>query len=209
MRNLHVREHQEPRVVGDQVQALLSLLRGPADELVPGAALPGRRTEQQAGEQPAASVRNRVLEILADSTAAAQVVKLRQSGGKPRWIKLTDDDDTYIPRFGWIREGWAWAQLLNRKQDTMDLFFIDTKSGKGSADTAFHARNFLDCVKSRGKCNCDIEIGHRSTSATLIANIALRTKSYLEWDGKAERFANNEAANRYLQYKYRTPYKLG
>jgi len=86
---------------------------------------------------------------------------------------------------------------------------IASKSGKGSADTAFHARNFLDCVKSRAKCNCDVEIGHRSTSATLIANIALRTKSYLEWDGKSERFTNNEAANKYLQYKYRAPYKLG
>jgi dipeptidyl-peptidase 4 len=51
-------------------------------------------------------------------------------GGKPRWIKLTDDDDTYVPRFGWIREGWAWAELLNRKQDTMDLYFIDTRSGR-------------------------------------------------------------------------------
>ncbi len=86
---------------------------------------------------------------------------------------------------------------------------IQAKSGKGSLDTAFHTRNFLDCVKSRAKCNCDIEIGHRSTSATLIANVALRTKSYLEWDGKAERFTNNEGANRYLQYKYRAPYKLG
>lgn len=85
---------------------------------------------------------------------------------------------------------------------------IAQKLGKGSMDTALHTRNFLDCVKSRAKCTCDIEIGHRSTSATLIANIALRTKSYLEWDGKTERFTNNEAANRYLRYKYRTPYKL-
>jgi hypothetical protein len=86
---------------------------------------------------------------------------------------------------------------------------IQPKSGKGSLDTAFHTRNFLDCVKSRAKCNCDVETGHRSTAATLIANIALRTKSYLEWDGKAERFTNNEAANKWLQYKYRAPYKLG
>ena len=35
-----------------------------------------------------------------------------------------------FPRFGWIREGWAWAEVLNRKQDTMDLYFIDTQSGK-------------------------------------------------------------------------------
>ena len=51
--------------------------------------------------------------------------------------------------------------------------------------------------------------GHLSTSATLIANIAHKTKSYLEWDARAERFTNNEAANRYLQYKYRAPYRLG
>jgi dipeptidyl-peptidase-4 len=52
------------------------------------------------------------------------------NGGKPHWIKLTDDDDTYVPRFGWIREGLAWAEVLNRKQDVMDLYFIETKSGK-------------------------------------------------------------------------------
>ena len=52
------------------------------------------------------------------------------NGGKVRWIKLTDDDDTYVPRFGWIRENWAWAEVLNRKQDTMDLYFIDAKSGR-------------------------------------------------------------------------------
>ena len=54
------------------------------------------------------------------------------NGGKDkvRWIKLTDEDDTYIPRFGWIREDWAWAEVLNRSQDLLDLYFIDTKSGK-------------------------------------------------------------------------------
>ncbi len=80
--------------------------------------------------------------------------------------------------------------------------------GKGRADTRYHARNFLDCVKSRAKCNCDIVTGHLSTAATLIGNIALKSKSYLEWDAKAERFTNNESANRFLQYKYRAPYKL-
>jgi dipeptidyl-peptidase-4 len=51
------------------------------------------------------------------------------NGGKARWMKLSDDDDTYVPRFGWIREGWAWAEVLNRKQDAMDLYFINAKSG--------------------------------------------------------------------------------
>jgi predicted dehydrogenase len=84
---------------------------------------------------------------------------------------------------------------------------MEGRSAKGSTDTAFHARNFLDCVKSRALCNCDIEIGHRSTVATLIANIAHRQKKYLVWDGQAERFTNDEAANRFLAYEYRAPYK--
>jgi hypothetical protein len=88
---------------------------------------------------------------------------------------------------------------------------IEPKSVKGpnSADTTAHTRNFLDCIKTRGKCNADVVTGHLSTSATLIANIAHKTRSMLEWDAKAERFTNNQAANRYLGYQYRAPYKLG
>jgi hypothetical protein len=86
---------------------------------------------------------------------------------------------------------------------------IEPAGAKGSADTAFHARNFLDCVKSRAKCNCDVLIGHVSTANTIIGNIAHKTKSYLEWDGNAERFTNNPEANKYLHYQYRAPYKLG
>jgi predicted dehydrogenase len=86
---------------------------------------------------------------------------------------------------------------------------IDPKKVTGqSGDTAFHARNFLDCVKSRAKCNCDIETGHRSTSATLLANIAYHTRSVLDWDAQAERCRQNEAANRLLEPTYRAPYKL-
>jgi hypothetical protein len=72
-----------------------------------------------------------------------------------------------------------------------------------------HARNFLDCIKTRGKCNADILTGHLSTSATLIGNIAPKSRTFLEWDARAERFTNNAAANRWLSYQYRAPYRLG
>jgi predicted dehydrogenase len=81
-------------------------------------------------------------------------------------------------------------------------------TGGSSADTAPHARNFLDCIRSRAACSCDIETGHRSTSATLIGNVAHKTKAYLEWDRGAERFTNNSAANALLTYQYRAPYEL-
>jgi predicted dehydrogenase len=85
---------------------------------------------------------------------------------------------------------------------------IPPKRNGGRDSTPLHARNFLDCVRSRQMCNCDIEAGHRSTSATLIANIALKTKSHLEWDRASERFTNNPDANKLLSYEYRAPYQL-
>ncbi len=65
-----------------------------------------------------------------DPNPSVRLGVVGSNGGKVHWIKLTDDDDTYVPRFGWIREGWAWAEVLNRKQDVMDLYFIDAKSGR-------------------------------------------------------------------------------
>ncbi|GAB4417835.1 MAG: Gfo/Idh/MocA family oxidoreductase [Bryobacter sp.] len=85
---------------------------------------------------------------------------------------------------------------------------IEARKMEGYPTAQPHARNFLDCMKTRAKCNCDVLDGHLSTSATLIANIAYKTKSYLEWDAKNERFPNHPAANQYLSYKYRAPYQL-
>jgi predicted dehydrogenase len=85
---------------------------------------------------------------------------------------------------------------------------IEARSGSGQVDTADHARDFLDCVKSRAACRCDIETGHRSTSATLLGNVAHDAKAYLEWDRAAERFTNHDAANERLAYRYRPPYAL-
>jgi dipeptidyl-peptidase 4 len=51
-------------------------------------------------------------------------------GGKLRWITLTSDPESYIPRFGWVSEGVIWAEVLNRTEDKMDLYFVDAKSGR-------------------------------------------------------------------------------
>lgn len=51
-------------------------------------------------------------------------------GGKVKWLSLNEDPDTYIPRFGWVGEGVIWAEVLNRTEDKMDLYFVDAKSGR-------------------------------------------------------------------------------
>src|SRR5207245_7653387 len=36
----------------------------------------------------------------------------------------------YIPRFGWVRDGLLWAEVLNRTQDSMNLYFVNAQSGR-------------------------------------------------------------------------------
>jgi len=85
---------------------------------------------------------------------------------------------------------------------------IAGKKIEGRIADADHARNFLDCVKSRQTPSCDIEFGHRCTTAALVGNIAHKLRAVLDWDAKTERFVNNEAANKMLSYEYRAPYEL-
>jgi predicted dehydrogenase len=83
------------------------------------------------------------------------------------------------------------------------------QTGRMDGDlTVQHIRNFLDCLKSRRRTNCDMETGHRSTTFALLANIALATKSRIEWDPKREQIISSRNANKLLQYKYRKPWKL-
>jgi predicted dehydrogenase len=96
------------------------------------------------------------------------------------------------------------AEQTRRSRPAMSL-----QEKKGRADTADHARNFLDSVKDRKPANCPVAVGHRSTSATLLAKIALRRGRYLAWDAQNERIVNDEDANRLLAYEYRAPWRLG
>ena len=80
--------------------------------------------------------------------------------------------------------------------------------GTTSAQHVPHVRNFLQCVKSRELPVADIEIGHRTTTACHLGNIALRLGQKLYWDRQAERFTRNDEANRMLVRPYRVPWKL-
>jgi predicted dehydrogenase len=75
--------------------------------------------------------------------------------------------------------------------------------------TAEHARNFLDCVRSRETPNADIEEGHRSTTMSLLSKISLAVGQRIEWDPEIEQITNCPEANEMLHYEYRKPWKLG
>ncbi len=72
-----------------------------------------------------------------------------------------------------------------------------------------HVGNLLECMKTRKLPTSDIEIGHRSSSACLLANVSLRSKERLEWDVRNERLnKGGPAAQKLLGREYRAPWKL-
>ena len=65
-----------------------------------------------------------------DHNPAVRIGVVSATGGKTKWIPLTEENDIYIPRFGWIGQGLLWAEVLNRQQDRLDVYFVDAYSGK-------------------------------------------------------------------------------
>ncbi len=66
-----------------------------------------------------------------------------------------------------------------------------------------HARNFIDCVRSRKAPNAEIEIGHTSTLHCHLGNIVARTGRTIRFDPKTETIAQDADAARYLKREYR------
>ena len=76
------------------------------------------------------SVENEKYPKVGDPNPEVKLGIVEADKGKVRWLSLTNDPETYIPRFGWVRDGVIWAEVLNRTEDKMDLYFVDAKSGK-------------------------------------------------------------------------------
>jgi predicted dehydrogenase len=101
------------------------------------------------------------------------------------------------------------ARAENRRQGRAVKPAGKRAAAKGKAESAvLHARNFLDCIKSRKPTHCPVETGHRSTTVSLLGKMALARRRLLTWDAQAERVTNDEDANKLLTYEYRKPWKL-
>jgi predicted dehydrogenase len=79
---------------------------------------------------------------------------------------------------------------------------------RGRESHADHVRNFIECMKTRKLPVSDVEIGHRSTTAPHLANIALRTGRKIRWDARSEQVLGDGEANRLVSKEYRAPWKL-
>jgi hypothetical protein len=80
------------------------------------------------------------------------------------------------------------------------------ESGSSPQQFDLHARNFLDCVKSRQRPIADVEGGHQVTTACHLANLSLRVGRKLRWDPVKEEIPDDREAAAMLERPYRKPW---
>ena len=71
-----------------------------------------------------------------------------------------------------------------------------------------HTKDFLDCMRSRKKPICDVEIGCRSATVCHLGNLAYWNHRRLRWDPVKEQFIGDKQANEWLDRPKRAPWKV-
>ena len=75
---------------------------------------------------------------------------------------------------------------------------------------AVHIGNFLDNVRSRGKCRSDIESMYYTTTCCHLSNLSYQAGRSIKWDGEKGVVIGDKKAMGYQAYRreYRKPWKL-
>jgi predicted dehydrogenase len=106
-------------------------------------------------------------------------------------------------------EGWVSVDDTGKITASSDTIMQKLKANQmGYEYMMGHHRNFLDCVKTRRTPISNAEVSHRSVTTCHAGNICLRLGHKLRWDPVAERFVNDDTANRMLERAKRSPWSL-
>lgn len=71
-----------------------------------------------------------------------------------------------------------------------------------------HARNFIECVRTRAETITPIEPAHRAISVAHLGNIAMQIERRIHWDPVNERILGDPEAERKLDRALRAPWHL-
>ncbi|NIA14210.1 MAG: Gfo/Idh/MocA family oxidoreductase [Nitrospiraceae bacterium] len=124
-------------------------------------------------------------------------------------VRLICTDGKPLIRFegtdGWIECGW---DTFKASSPRIHNAVIGPGEVRLRTCPQREQRDFLDCVKSRSETYAPAEVGHRSITLSHIGNISMILGRGLRWDPDAERFINDETANRMLSRTMRSPWQL-
>ena len=106
-------------------------------------------------------------------------------------------------------DGWIFVNRGGIEASDPDI--LDIKLGPNDIrlyKSDHHHLNWLDCIATRERCICDVEIGHRSVTVCHLGNIAMRLGRQLKWDPETEKFVGDEVANQLIGKPMRAPWHL-
>lgn len=127
---------------------------------------------------------------------------------REEWVKRYGQLESHGTAFEGA-DGWVVVDRARIQANPKDI--LNTQWGPGDTrlyESNNHARNLLDCVRSRKDTICPIDTAVRADTLCQISDIAIRQEQKLRWDSAAERFVDNDAANRRLVRGMRSPWHL-
>jgi predicted dehydrogenase len=91
------------------------------------------------------------------------------------------------------------AEIIKIKLADTDVHLYESKG---------HQRDWLECIRTRKRPICDVEIGASSVTVCHLGNLAYWNHRKLRWDPKNWVFIDEETANKWLDRERRDPYQL-
>jgi hypothetical protein len=91
------------------------------------------------------------------------------------------------------------VELAGRPLGPNDIHLYDSNSHQG---------NWIDCIRTRRKPICDVEIGHRTATICQLSGIAERLGRPIQWDPAKEEIVGDPGASRWMDRPRRAPYLL-
>jgi hypothetical protein len=119
------------------------------------------------------------------------------------WLKLGSCPVRFEGETGWVETGDDGDMVTSSP-----ALMVGKKAKVSGYPANFHIRDFLDCVKSRGKTRAGADAACYSHIACHAANIALFLDRKLSYDPKKNEFIGDEQANRLRSEALREPWRI-
>ena len=103
------------------------------------------------------------------------------------------------------RGGWEVIAEKTDGKPRMEAMPIVKGIGSGLDN---HTRNFVDCMKTRAKPNCDIAIAQNTALNASLGNIAYRVNRKIFWDATKQQLINDKEAMKLTKANYQNGWKL-
>jgi predicted dehydrogenase len=123
--------------------------------------------------------------------------ELLAQGQYPNGIKFIGD------------KGWVFVDT--GRIDAEPKSILKEEIGPGEIhlyESSNHARNFIDCIRTKQSTAAPVDQAHRSVTVCHLANIAMRLGRKVRWDPAAEQIIGDDEAGRMLSRPMRSPWRL-